>query len=146
MRPPNNSRACLSTWWPDQLAGSVLAANAVIALAAGDEAVQGVGVVSVLPTWAGVAWLVLLALAGAGTVAFTELNRPRCTAFALALAGTLLASNAVVVLAPKGLGAMVAASAYAIAAIYSWDRAKEAWAIGRVRRFTDQQLDEAGVL
>lgn len=122
-----SGRACLRTWWPDQLAGSIIAAYSLLALAFGGQAaIDGVGLAALIPTWLMQAWFLGLAVAGVALVVGTECDAPTVAGSALLTAAALLSLNAVATLGPNGSSAMAATIAYTVASIYLLKRAQDA--------------------
>lgn len=122
-----------SKWWPDQLVGLLIAVNFTLAFVAGRTAVDGTGLGKVLPCWAVMVWFGALALGGLWVVVGTEVDKPRCSAVALALVAVLLAVNGVVTVHAKGAAALPATAAYLTSTIYLLDRARRAWTLAQLR-------------
>lgn len=130
---PTSHRPFSSKWWPDQLVGAIILLNFTLALRAGDVAISGTGIGLVVSHTMAMLWFGILAGCGLWIVVSTERDEPRCTAVALAVAGALLAVNGVITVQSKGDGALAASTAYIVATIGLWERARLAWLLARVR-------------
>lgn len=127
------SRVLSTKWWPDQVAGAVAFASAMMMIIDGPSRFGGTGVGTIAPHAVTYAWLALIAGSAAILIAATELDHPWCSGIALLTLGTTFSANALTTTAAKGPGAVMAACAYTLVTIYLWHRGGQALKLARAR-------------